>query len=62
MTIFFTLYFIAVYLLVAVYPFFIKGMVKLVNDLSRITQFIILFIVTCVCIMVKKWRKRKNNG
>ena len=60
--IFFILYFITVYLLIAVYPFFIKGMVQLVNDLSRIFQFIILFIVTCVCIMVKKWRKRKNNG
>ena len=60
--IFFILYFITIYLLIAVYPFFIKGMVQLVNDLSRIFQFIILFIVTCVCIMVKKWRKRKNNG
>ena len=62
MTIFFILYFITIYLLVAVYPFFIKGMVQLVNDLSRIAQFIILFIVTSICIMVKKWRKRKNNG
>ena len=60
--IFFILYFITIYLLVAVYPFFIKGMVQLVNDLSRITQFIILFIVTSICIIVKKWRKRKNNG
>ena len=60
--IFFILYFITIYLLIAVYPFFIKGMVQLVNDLSRIFQFIILFIVTCVCIIVKKWRKRKNNG
>ena len=59
--IFFILYFITIYLLIAVYPFFIKGMVKLVNDLSRIFQFIILFIVTCVCIIVKKWRNRKNN-
>ena len=62
MTIFFILYFATIYLLVAVYPFFIKGMVKLVNDLSRIFQFIILFIVTCVCLIVKKWRNRKNNG
>lgn len=62
MTIFFILYFITVYLLIAVYPFFIKGMVQLVNDLSRIAQFIILFIVTSICIIVKKWRKRKNNG
>ena len=62
MTIFFILYFATIYILVAVYPFFIKGMVKLVNDLSRITQFIILFIVTSICIIVKKWRKRKNNG
>ena len=62
MTIFFILYFATIYLLVAVYPFFIKGMVQLVNDLSRIAQLVILFIVTCVCIMVKKWRKRKNNG
>ena len=60
--IFFILYFITIYLLIAVYPFFIKGMVQLVNDLSRIAQFIILFIVTCVCLIVKKWRKRKNNG
>ena len=62
MTIFFILYFATIYILVAVYPFFIKGMVQLVNDLSRIFQFIILFIVTSICIMVKKWRKRKNNG
>ena len=62
MTIFFILYFATIYLFVAVYPFFINGMVQLVNDLSRIFQFIILFIVTCVCIIVKKWRKRKNNG
>ena len=62
MTIFFILYFITIYLLIAVYPFFIKGMVQLVNDLSRIFQFIILFIVTSICIIVKKWRKRKNNG
>ena len=60
--IFFILYFITIYLLIAVYPFFIKGMVQLVNDLSRITQFIILFIVTSICLIVKKWRKRKNNG
>ena len=60
--IFFILYFITIYLLIAVYPFFIKGMVQLVNDLSRIFQFIILFIVTSICIIVKKWRKRKNNG
>ena len=62
MTIFFILYFATIYLLVAVYPFFIKGMVQLVNDLSRIAQFIILFVVTSICIIVKKWRKRKNNG
>lgn len=60
--IFFILYFITIYLLIAVYPFFIKGMVQLVNDLSRIAQFIILFIVTSVCLIVKKWRNRKNNG
>ena len=60
--IFFILYFATIYLLVAVYPFFIKGMVQLVNDLSRIAQIIILFIVTSICIIVKKWRKRKNNG
>lgn len=60
--IFFILYFITVYLLVAVYPFFIKGMVQLVNDLSRITQFIILLIVTSICLIVKKLRKRNNNG
>ena len=56
------IYFITIYLLIAVYPFFIKGMVQLVNDLSRIAQFIILFIVTSICLIVKKWRKRKNNG
>ena len=60
--IFFILYFITIYLLIAVYPFFIKGMVQLVNDLSRIAQFIILFVVTSICLIVKKWRKRKNNG
>ena len=60
--IFFILYFATIYLLVAVYPFFIKGIVQLVNDLSRIFQFIILFIVTSICLIVKKWRKRKNNG
>ena len=60
--IFFILYFITIYLLIAVYPFFIKGMVQLVNDLSRIAQIIILFIVTSICLIVKKWRKRKNNG
>ena len=62
MTIFFILYFATIYILVAVYPFFIKGMVQLVNDLSRIAQLIILFIVTSICLIVKKWRKRKNNG
>ena len=62
MTIFFILYFATIYLLVSVYPFFVKGMVQLVNDLSRIAQIIILFIVTSICLMVKKWRKRKNNG
>ena len=60
--IFFILYFITIYLLIAVYPFFVKGMVQLVNDLSRIFQFIILLIVTSICLIVKKWRKRKNNG
>lgn len=62
MTIFFILYFATIYILVAVYPFFIKGMVQLVNDLSRITQFIILFIVTCVCLIVKKFIKINSNG
>ena len=62
MTIFFILYFATIYLLVAVYPFFIKGMVQLVNDLSRIFQFIILFVVTSICLIVKKLRNRKNNG
>ena len=60
--IFFILYFATIYLLVAVYPYFIKGMVQLVNDLSRIAQFIILFVVTSICLIVKKWRNRKNNG
>ena len=59
MTIFFILYFITVYLLIAVYPFFIKGMVKLVNDLSRIFQFIILLIFKSICLIDKKIYKDK---
>ena len=59
MTIFFILYFITIYLLIAVYPFFIKGIVKLVNDLSRIAQFIILFIFKSICLIDKKIFKDK---
>lgn len=59
MTIFFILYFITIYLLIAVYPFFIKGIVKLVNDLSRIAQFIILFIFKSICLIDKKIYKDK---
>ena len=59
MTIFFILYFITIYLLIAVYPFFIKGIVKLVNDLSIIAQFIILFIFKSICLIDKKIFKDK---
>lgn len=59
MTIFFILYFITIYLLIAVYPLFIKGMVQLVNDLSRIAQFIILFIFKSICLIDKKIFKDK---
>ena len=57
--IFFILYFITIYLLIAVYPFFIKGMVQLVNDISRIFQFIILFIFKSICLIDKKIYKDK---
>lgn len=57
--IFFILYFITVYLLIAVYPLFIKGIVKLVNDLSMIAQFIILFIFKSICLIDKKIFKDK---
>ena len=62
MMLFFTFYFIMVYLLIAVYPYFMKGMNKLVDDLTKAFQWFIIAIVTCICIMVKKWRKLRNNG
>ena len=58
---FFIFYFIIVYLLIAVYPYFMNGMNKLVDDLSRAFQWLIIAIVTFICIMVKKWRKLRNN-
>ena len=59
---FFIFYFITVYLLIAVYPYFMKGMNKLVDDLTKAFQWLIIAIVTFICIMVKKWRKLRNNG
>lgn len=59
---FFIFYFITVYLLIAVYPYFMKGMNKLVDDLTEAFQWFIIAIVTCICIIVKKWRKLRNNG
>ena len=59
---FFIFYFITVYLLIAVYPYFMNGMNKLVDDLSKAFQLIIIASVTCICIMIKKWRKLRNNG
>ena len=59
---FFIFYFITVYLLIAVYPYFMKGMNKLVDDLTNAFQWLIIAIVTFICIMVKKWRKLRNNG
>ena len=58
---FFIFYFITVYLLIAVYPYFMKGMNKLVDDLAKAFQLIIIAIVTFICIMIKKWRKLRNN-
>ena len=58
---FFIFYFITVYLLIAVYPYFIKGMNKLVDDLTKAFQLFIIASVTFICIMIKKLRKRKNN-
>ena len=59
---FFIFYFITVYLLIAVYPYFMKGMNKLVDDLTKALQWFIIVSVTFICIIVKKLRKRKNNG
>ena len=59
---FFIFYFITVYLLIAVYPYFMKGMNKLVDDLTNAFQLIIIASVTFICIMIKKWRKLRNNG
>ena len=61
MMLFFTFYFITVYLLIAVYPYFMKGMNKLVDDLTNAFQLIIITIVTFICIMIKKSRKLRNN-
>ena len=62
MMLFFTFYFIMVYLLIAVYPYFMKGINKLVDDLTNAFQLIIIASVTFICIMIKKWRKLRNNG
>ena len=59
---FFIFYFITVYLLIAVYPYFMKGMNRLVDDLTNAFQLIIIASVTFICIMIKKWRKLRNNG
>ena len=59
---FFIFYFISVYLLISVYPYFMNGMDKLVDDLTKAFQWFIIAIVTFICIMVKKWRKMRNNG
>ena len=61
MMLFFTFYFIMVYLLIAVYPYFMKGMNNLVDDLAKAFQWFIIASVTCICIMIKKWRKLRNN-
>lgn len=58
---FFIFYFISVYLLIAVYPYFMNGMDKLVDDLTKSFQWFIIAIVTFICIIVKKWRKMRNN-
>lgn len=58
---FFIFYFISVYLLIAVYPYFMNGMNKLVDDLTKAFQLFIIAIVTFICIMVKKCRKMRNN-
>lgn len=59
---FFIFYFITVYLLIAVYPYFMMGMNKLVDDLAKAFQWFIIVSVTFICIMIKKWRKLRNNG
>ena len=58
---FFIFYFITVYLLISVYPYFMNGMNKLVDDLTKAFQLSIIAIVTFICIIVKKWRKLRNN-
>ena len=61
MMLFFTFYFIMVYLLIAVYPYFMRGINKLVDDLTKAFQLLIIVSVTFICIMIKKWRKLRNN-
>ena len=58
---FFIFYFITVYLLITVYPYFMKGMNKLVDDLTEAFQWLIIASVTGICMIVKKWRKLRNN-
>ena len=58
---FFILYLITVYLLIAVYPYFMSGINKLVDDLTKAFQWFIIASVTFICLMVKKWRKLRNN-
>lgn len=62
MILFFIFYFITVYILIAVYPYFMKGMNKLVDDLTEALQWFIIASVTGICIIVKKCRKLRNNG
>ena len=59
---FFIFYFITVYLLIAVYPYFMNGMNKLVDDLTKAFQLFIIASVTFICIMIKKLRNLRNNG
>ena len=59
---FFIFYFITVYLLITVYPYFMKGMNRLVEDLAKAFQWFIIASVTFICIMIKKLRKLRNNG
>ena len=59
---FFIFYFITVYLLIAVYPYFMNGMNRLVDDLTNAFQLFIIASVTFICIMIKKCRNLRNNG
>ena len=39
----------------------LKGMNMLVDDLAKAFQWFIIASVTFICIMIKKWRKLRNN-